>query len=70
MPKTVAKTAPSMDRTEHILATIRHFGDASSGQIAAWMGLPERVVAAALVDLRTQGKVEILPKSLTYTVAG
>lgn len=59
----------STDLDTLILDAVRHFGDATTGQIAAWIAAPTETVAAALSELLAAGTVAILPGSLTWTAA-
>lgn len=52
-----------------ILDALAHFGDASAGQVAAWIAAPTDDVTVALDRLHTRGYVTILPISGTWTRA-
>lgn len=49
-----------------ILNAIARFGEASTGQIAAWIQEPTEEVAAVLHELHAAGMVSILPYSLQW----
>lgn len=50
-----------------ILDALSHFGDASAGQVAAWIAASTDDVTEALSRLLKNGRVEILPGSGTWT---
>jgi hypothetical protein len=51
-----------------ILDAIAHFGDATTGQIAAWIAAPTADVEKALGEMLAAGAVTILPLSLTWAL--
>jgi DNA-binding transcriptional regulator YbjK len=52
-----------------ILVALDHFGDATSGQVAAWIAASTDDVTEALSRLLEAGHVAILPLSRTYARA-
>jgi len=68
MDTPTARTTPTLDA--QILGALAHFGDATEGQVAAWIQRGTADVSAALSRMFGEGKVDRLPLSRTWTLAG